>query len=530
MYRNLISLLIGCVLLIGGCSLSTTKTQPNKVSAQQETGDYRQWHLPEGAKIRLGKGGVRDMEYSLEGSLLAVASKIGVWIYDATTYTERQLLVGHTDTILNISFSPSGDLLAGGCWDGTLHLWDVVTGKHVQTLGGEMGYVIGVCFSPDGSTLASSDRTKIRLWDVGSEKRPRTFARTTYFFTCLSFSPDGKMLAAGSSNKAVYLWDVASGELLHTLETHSDAVRDIAFSPDGKTLVSSGYTSVRETYNGYVDRSKYSIQLWETATGKHLQTFIGKEGEEAANSVAFSPDGKTLASGGLGIRFSLWDIATGQHLRTIRAHADTVRRVAFSPDGKTLATVSSDGTVLLWDIERLSVPSTSVQSGQALGRKPVPPYPEPFLPRDPKGLFRLLPFPLLERLLGEHRGVVDVYVPGEVVIGTSVKVRRPTTPSERSLVKLDIHIPKVSDTQETAPLPDLRTLPPIHYRTLKADAISVPRVLEVQLCLMQSIRIAYVKTEMQRMRRCRLKITGEPFYLCVLSDSSVVSMFSALKF
>lgn len=355
MYRSVISILIGSVLIIGGCSLSTTKTQPNKVSAHKHIGDYTQWHLPDGAKIRLGKGRILDIEFSLDGSLLAVASKIGIWIYDATTHTELKLLVGHTDLILNISFSPSGEILAGGCWDGTIHLWDVVTGKHVQTLGGDMSSVGDVCFSPDGSTLASIDFDHIRLWDVRSEKQPRIFATTTYSFTRLSFSPDGKMLASGSSNKAVYLWDVASGEPLHTFGKHTNEVQDIAFSPDGKTLVSSSYISVRETFNGYVDRSKYSIQLWETATGKHLHTFTGKEGEEAANSVSFSPDGKTLASGGWGNHFSLWDIPTGQHLRTIKAHADTVRRVAFSPDGKTLATASSDGTVLLWDIERLSV-------------------------------------------------------------------------------------------------------------------------------------------------------------------------------
>ena len=122
--------------------------------------NYTQLSLPEGAKARLGKGSISgDIAYSPDGTRLAVASSIGIWLYDTATHQEVALLKGHTDDVISVAFSPDGSALAGGSEDWTVRLWDAVTGQEKATLTGHTGYVSSVAFSPDGGTLASGSKS-----------------------------------------------------------------------------------------------------------------------------------------------------------------------------------------------------------------------------------------------------------------------------------------------------------------------------------------------------------------------------------
>ena len=103
--------------------------------------DASQWHLPEGAKARLGRGWVTQVEFSPDGTRLAVAGSIGIWIYDARTYQEIALLTGHTATVESISFSKDGKMLASGIRNRTIRLWDVPKGELRKTLIGHLGDV-----------------------------------------------------------------------------------------------------------------------------------------------------------------------------------------------------------------------------------------------------------------------------------------------------------------------------------------------------------------------------------------------------
>ena len=124
-------------------------------------------NLPAGAIARLGRGSINEIEYSPDGTRLAVATSIGIWLYDTAIGQEIALLAGHADAVLSIAFSPDGTTLASGSWDETVRLWDAVTGKSRRVLTGHEGRVTSVAFSPDGSILASgsADGT-VLLWKV----------------------------------------------------------------------------------------------------------------------------------------------------------------------------------------------------------------------------------------------------------------------------------------------------------------------------------------------------------------------------
>ena len=156
--------------------------------------DSPQWHLPEGAKARLGIGYVSEVDYTPDGTMLAVASGIGIWIYDAKT------------------------------------------GKELKLLPGQTGLFSRAHFSSDGKTIACVSGDKVRLWEVSSGRLLRTITGKIGITRSLYFGPDDRILTWGSENNIVFLWEINSGRRLHTLDGQLGRVHSSSFSPDGNIL------------------------------------------------------------------------------------------------------------------------------------------------------------------------------------------------------------------------------------------------------------------------------------------------------
>ena len=329
------------------------------LSSRSLADDSTQSHLPEGAKMRLGKGGANDITFSPDGTQFAVPTLIGIWIYDAQTGAEITMIKQPGRRFEKVAFSPDGHILAcatSNSGRGEVQLWDTAAGKLVTTLPSPMG-ISSLFFSEDGTKLICAGAFgRIHIWEIRPETPPVLVTAIGLYFQSWSdswltdLSPNGRFLAITipdwqDKEFPIQLWDGKTGEHLHTLTGHTRSVTALTFSPDGKTLVSS------DEYE--------TIRVWDTESG-NLQSTMKWRDRTSTHALAFSPKGRFLASGhGGGVRLwhytlgevQQWDYAIGayQSIMDLKGHKDAVYKFAFSPDELTLLTVSKDGTIIAWD-------------------------------------------------------------------------------------------------------------------------------------------------------------------------------------
>ena len=250
-----------------------------------------------------------------------------------------------------MAFSPDGHTLVVGRHENRILVWNASKGETLHEEIGKSSYQINsMAFSSDGRTIANGCQRNretggfVRLWDVSTGATIRMLEHPEGAVSSVTFSPDGGTLASMATWGIIRLWDVSTGELIREIDGLSTA-GSLAFSPDGGTLAS--------LTNG--------IRLWDVSTGERIGQIYGENFH--ITNAAFSPCGQTIANVQHYIAYSrphtimrVWDVSTGEHLRTLEGPTSHVTpltntlTIAFSPDGGTLASVDNYGNVLLWDM------------------------------------------------------------------------------------------------------------------------------------------------------------------------------------
>ena len=281
-----------------------------------------------------------------------------VKFWDLSKYRLLKTWIGYTNRFWSVAFNHDGTLLASGSDDSIVRLWDAKTGECSRYFRGHEGRVWSVAFSPDGKLLASSGNDgKVILWNIETGQYLHVLQEHEGWVWSVAFSPDGKLLASGGDDCTVRLWDVETGQYLPFILNHDDRVRSVAFNHDTTLLaIGSDDGKVRLWNLKALEEAKKDpgedLQK-NLEEGKYWKT-LG-EHKSWVWSVAFSPDGKLLASGGDDGKVILWNIETDQkdkYGEILVEHEGRVWSVAFSPDGKLLASGGDDGKVILWNIEK----------------------------------------------------------------------------------------------------------------------------------------------------------------------------------
>jgi WD40 repeat protein/predicted Ser/Thr protein kinase len=299
-------------------------------------------------------------------------------------------LDGHADWISGLAFGPNGTLLASLCRDGTVKIWDVGKGKEARTIKGRaIGLYHSVAFSPDGGRLAvANGSNEVKVWNPNTGEEMFTLKGTGNIVN-IAFSPNGDRLATASWDKTVKTWDTTNGPETIALKGPPGTVH-LFFSEDGSWLVSEkpdgaqriwdagsgreeidhasiprvpanrdkrlpdgmpGATSrdgkCRASVNQRALGLSQKITLWGPGRGDEPITLSGHA--DQINDLAFSSDGKRLASASRDKTVKIWDPILGRETLTLRAHKAEVIQVIFSSDGHRLASAGEDGEIKIWD-------------------------------------------------------------------------------------------------------------------------------------------------------------------------------------
>lgn len=330
------------------------------------------WDVATGKQKRSFKaaGRVYDshpVAFSPDGAWLASGARGVVNLWALTKANKNQSIQTEgRRAIYSLHFTPDGKSLISSGYhyktqklpDGTrvgrsvgsLDAWDVKTRKKLRSFRDGKSPLTGgsTALSKDGKTLASVHRDRICIWDPKTGKLRRSIREYSNAYIArthgAALSPDGKIVAVRGSGGTVLMWDTITGKRLHPFpDGHEDRTSDVAVSPDGKFIASSAADA--------------TVCIWGSSNGKMIRKLrFGRKPPAAANSLAWSPDGKLLAAGGydrnprrFGGMLMVWDARTGEKKMSV-AMTGRVQCVAFSPDGKSLAVAEGLGLSGLRDI------------------------------------------------------------------------------------------------------------------------------------------------------------------------------------
>jgi eukaryotic-like serine/threonine-protein kinase len=229
------------------------------------------------------------------------------------------------------AWSPDGGKLAAGFHDGTLHVWETISGRELGVFGRRESPIMAVTYSSDGLRLAAwSENGAIKIWDVDTG-RLNTDVVHSGSVTVGAWSPDDKLLASGHEDGTVTISGTNAGDKIVTLRGHISQIHALAWSPDGTRLASTSFD--------------FTARIWEVASGKMVLGPLRHSHE--ITSVEWEPNGKRLATGSIDETVKIWDATTGREELTLRGHVSNIVSLAWTPDGR-LASGGHDGSIKVW--------------------------------------------------------------------------------------------------------------------------------------------------------------------------------------
>jgi WD40 repeat protein len=294
----------------------------------------------------------------------------------------RIMLGGHSGQVYAATFSPGGRNLATGAQDGTIKLWDPISGRELTTIVAHASCVNSLAYSADGAMLASgSCDHKIKLWNASTHELHQTLEGHTDVVHGVAFSPTASnLLASCGSAPSVNIWDISVPKVFRRFDTPHRVVSSLAWRFDGRALLFAANGVGKESQGPAMFEwdiseedavAKYSYGAWAVAASTQstdfylgsndglLRMFNADSSQPldlpahtgGLHSLSFSPDGKYAASGGDDCTIRIWDTTHKRRTQVLTGHTGRIQTLAFSPDSRMLASGSFDGTVGLWDMQ-----------------------------------------------------------------------------------------------------------------------------------------------------------------------------------
>ena len=330
--------------------------------------------------VRLGHGTTNHIEYSPDGSILAVAGSLGMWLYEPST-GEPQSFLEMDEPVTCVAWLPNGQALAFGTVGGRVWTWDMESEKpekvfedekliihslawdlagQLLAVGGDDGILriwdvaredlyfsesaadpweIDVAWSPDGTSLAAAGASsKVSVWDTKNWTKTRPFSvnyewyrgAPLFYAESIAWSIDGTKLAVYSTDGNLWIWDANSSELISTIQLPEGIFADVSWSPDGQQLAVSSQ----------------GVKVLQVGTWNVVANYAH---ESRVHSLTWSPDSNFLATATDQDVVRVWSVDQGTLVQKMAGFTASVRRVNWSPDNLLLASGYDDGIVRIWD-------------------------------------------------------------------------------------------------------------------------------------------------------------------------------------
>lgn len=256
----------------------------------------------------------------------------------------------HADNTKALAISPDGKIVVTASGDSTVKIWDRHGAQLIRTMRSER--IRAMAMTGDGGqvVVASSMQPPLQVWRLvdGAMLREIEESPTKADIKSLALTPDNKYLVAGYDNGQITIWEFESGKQLRAFTAHQDSVGAMAVTKDGRLLVTADQTL-------YNKKSESKLKIWELATGQLVRTLDGHDGKQI-DAVAFSPDGKTVVSGGHDEFIRVWSLETGLLLHKLRDGEGTnnsnraVKALAITFDGKRIISGGYDKSTYVWNL------------------------------------------------------------------------------------------------------------------------------------------------------------------------------------